>query len=380
MTRVISRPPGSASKAIEDDPRWMAVVRRDPAADGQFYYAVRTTGIYCRPSCPSRRANPRHVELYGTREAAEMAGFRPCRRCRPDLPPPVERAAASVARACRAIDAHGRLVALSPFARSASVGLRAFERLFREQTGLTPRAYAAGARAGRMRSQLRTDRRVIDAAFAAGFGSAGRFYAAAGAALGMAPRTYRQGGTGMTIRWGTTETSLGLVLAAQTVSGVCAVMLGDDEATLVDELAARFPRATLVAGDASFAATLRAVATIVEDPGAPCRLPIDLQGTAFQRRVWRALQQIPAGTTVTYGELARRIGAPKAVRAVAAACGANPVAVLVPCHRVVGADGRLTGYRWGLARKARLIEAEAAAGVADTGLGGRGEQTTRARG
>jgi AraC family transcriptional regulator of adaptative response/methylated-DNA-[protein]-cysteine methyltransferase len=344
---------------VEADPRWQAIVSRDKSADGQFYYAVHTTGVYCRPSCGSRLARPEHVTLHATREAAERAGFRPCRRCRPDLPPEAERHAALVAEACRRLESAFEPIPLAELASRAGLSPHYFLRIFKAVTGLTPRQFAVASRADRTRVALRGARRVTDAAYDAGFGSAGRFYAAARAALGMPPRTFQRGGAGTTITYGTAPCSLGTVLAARTRHGICAVMLDDDEDALAQALKLRFPRATLVEGDPSFAQTLREIAAVVDDPTRTCRLPLDLQGTVFQRRVWQALQAIPAGKTVTYGALARRIGEPSAVRAVAAACGANPVAVIVPCHRVVGADGKLTGYRWGLARKRQLIAREA---------------------
>ena len=360
----------TSAAAVVADPRWEAIVSRDRSADGRFYYGVRTTGVYCRPSCGSRLARPEHVALYATREAAERDGFRPCRRCRPDQASEADRHAAIAAEACRTIEAADSPPSLAELASKASLSPHHFHRIFKAVTGLTPRQFATASRAARTRDALSTPKRVTDVAYDAGFGSAGRFYAAAPAALGMPPRTFQRGGAGMTITCGTSPCSLGLVLAARTATGICAVMLGDDEATLVRELKARFPRATVTTGDATFADTLREVAAIVDDPARTCRLPLDLQGTIFQRRVWQALQAIPPGETITYGTLARRIGAPSAVRAVAAACGANPVAVIVPCHRVVGADGRLTGYRWGLARKRRLIAREA--GPADDGEGNTG--------
>lgn len=344
--------------AVVDDPRWTAIVTRDRSADGRFFYSVSTTGVYCRPSCPSRQARPSHVRLHATREEAEAAGFRPCRRCRPELPSEREHRAALVAAACRTIDASDPVPPVAQLAAAARLSAPRFQRLFREVTGLTYRQYVGQSRAARTRKALARGGRITDAVYDAGFGSAGRFYAAASGALGMPPRTYQRGGAGVTIAYGTTTCTLGTVLAARTPQGVCAVMLGDDEPALVRALAERFPRATRVPGEPGFSDTLRQVAALIDAPGSPCALPLDLQGTVFQRRVWRALQAIPAGTTLSYGELARRIGAPSSVRAVAAACGANPVAVIVPCHRVVGADGALTGYRWGVARKQALLERE----------------------
>lgn len=344
----------------ETDVRWRAVVSRDPLADGRFFYSVRTTGVYCRPSCPSRRANPVHVRFHATAADARAAGFRPCRRCRPDEPSVSAVHAALVAEACRAIDAARRVPVLRDLAARAGLNPRGFERVFRDVTGMTPRGYAHARRADWLRTVLCSSSTVTEAIYEAGFESSSRFYATAGEALGMPPRVYRAGGAHMTITFGAGPCSLGTVLAGRTDRGVCAVLLGDDGNLLVEELQRRFPKARLVRGDVSFEATLRQVTSLIDAPGRGQSLPVDLHGTIFQCRVWRALQQIPAGTTITYGELAARIGAPSAVRAVAGACGANPVAVAVPCHRVVSRDGSLTGYRWGVDRKRRLIEKEKA--------------------
>lgn len=334
------------------------MVARDRAADGTFVYSVRTTGVFCRPSCGSKRANPANVRFHETVVAAEQAGFRPCLRCRPDQPSTAERYAGVVAEACRAIDAADDSPSLQALADRAALSPHHFHRVFRAVTGLTPRGYALAARARRLRSTLASSATVTEAIYDAGFGSSGRFYATSDRVLGMAPRAYRAGGAQLEITWATSPCSLGLVLVGRTIRGVCAVLLGDDGDDLAAELAKRFPRARLRAESSPSARVVAAVVALVDAPQTGALLPLDLYGTVFQQRVWRALQEIPPGTTVSYGELADRIGAPSSVRAVARACGANPLAVVVPCHRVVGRDGALTGYRWGTERKKALIERE----------------------
>lgn len=341
-----------------DNPRWRAVVARDASADGSFFYSVSTTRVYCRPSCPSRQARRAHVRFHDTRADAEAAGFRACRRCRPDEPPTDARHARLVAAACRAIEAAARPPSLAALSRAAGLSPHHFHRLFRAVTGITPRAYAAADRASRLRHALETSTTVTEAIYAAGFESSRGFYAAAGDALGMTPQAYRAGGDGVTIVYGLGTCDLGVLLIAATERGLCALFLGDDADTLVDDLRGRFHRATIVAGGERFVDTLERAIAQVNTPGGTSGLPVDLHGTVFQRRVWRALQEIPAGATITYGALAARIDAPRSVRAVARACGANPVAVVVPCHRVVGKDGSLTGYRWGVARKRALLDRE----------------------
>jgi AraC family transcriptional regulator of adaptative response/methylated-DNA-[protein]-cysteine methyltransferase len=345
-------------ESVERDPRWARVVARDASADGELYYSVKTTGVYCRPSCAARRANPRNVRFHATPAEAEAAGFRPCKRCRPDEPSRGARDARLVANACRAIEAAERAPTLAALAAGAGLSAWHFHRIFKAQTGVTPRQYAAARREERTRAALATGRTVTDAIYAGGFASSGRFYEDARAWLGMTPTAYRAGGGAATIRFATGACSLGTILVAATAKGLCAILLGDGVAALRRELRERFPRATLVDGDAAFAATLAAVVAFVEAPRLGLDLPLDIQGTAFQRRVWRALQRIPAGATVSYSEVARAISAPRSVRAVATACAANPLALAIPCHRVVRQGGGLAGYRWGVARKRALLARE----------------------
>jgi AraC family transcriptional regulator of adaptative response/methylated-DNA-[protein]-cysteine methyltransferase len=337
--------------------RWDAVQRRDGAYDGVFYYAVRTTGVFCRPSCAARTALRKNVAFYASCTDAEAAGFRPCLRCRPHLPPLAQRQAAAVARACALIDASDDTLDLDTLAGAVGISKFHFHRLFKAQTGITPKAYAAARRAARVAAHLDGGASVTDAIYAAGFNSSGRFYA--DTRLGMTPTRYRQGGTGETIRFAIGACSLGAILVAATEKGICAILIGDDPDLLARDLQDRFPRAQLEGADAAFDQTVATVVGFVEAPNIGMALPLDVRGTAFQQRVWEALQAIPAGVTVSYAELAARVGMPSGARAVAGACAANPVAVAIPCHRVVRNDGALSGYRWGVERKRILLDREA---------------------
>ncbi|MDK2661388.1 bifunctional DNA-binding transcriptional regulator/O6-methylguanine-DNA methyltransferase Ada [Cupriavidus consociatus] len=343
--------------AIENDPRWARVLARDPAADGSFVYAVKTTGVYCLPSSQSRLPHPANVEFFDNASAAEAAGYRPSRRAAP--PALAAQHAAMVAEACRRIEAADTLPALHELARAAGVSPYHFHRLFKAATGLTPRTYAAAHRASKLRTQLGSSESVTEAIYDAGFGSNSRFYETADAVLGMTPSRYRAGGAGTDIRFAIGQSALGAILVAQSDRGVCAILLGDDPQTLIQELQDQFPRANLIGGDARFEQLVAQVVGFVEAPSTGLALPLDVRGTAFQQRVWQALQEIPPGSTASYAEIAARIGAPRAVRAVAQACAANHLAVAIPCHRVVRSDGGLSGYRWGVARKRDLLEREA---------------------
>ena len=341
------------------DPRWAAVVARDPRADGKFFYSVKTTGVYCRPSCGARRARHENVAFHVTSAAAERAGFRPCKRCKPDQAPLAARHAATVARICRCIEGAETLPSLAALAKEARLSPYHFHRVFKSVSGLTPRAYAAAHRAERVRRELGRSRTVTAAIFDAGFNSGGRFYAAADDLLGMTPTHYRAGGGGTQIRFAVGECSLGSILAARSEKGVCAILLGDDPDELARELQDRFPRAHLIGADAEFEALVAKIVGFVEAPALGLDLPLDVRGTAFQQRVWQALRKIPVGSTASYSDIARRIGAPKSVRAVAQACAANAIALAIPCHRVIRHDGALSGYRWGVERKRALLEREA---------------------
>lgn len=338
--------------------RWAAVQSRDRGADGVFYYSVRTTGVYCRPSCGARPALRANVAFHASCLDAESAGFRPCLRCKPDQPPLPERQAQLVAEACRLIDAEEDSLDLDAVARAVGMSRFHFQRVFKTHAGVTPKAYAAARRAARVRAALSEGGSVTDAVYAAGFNSPSRFYAGSESMLGMAPSRFKAGGAGEEIRFAVAACSLGAILVAATERGICAVLMGDVPEPLVRDLQDRFPKAHLIGADAGFERTVAQVIGLVEAPRIGLDLPLDVRGTAFQQRVWAALRAIPAGETVSYTELAQRIGSPGAVRAVAGACAANPVAVAIPCHRVVRNDGGLSGYRWGIERKAALIARE----------------------
>jgi AraC family transcriptional regulator of adaptative response/methylated-DNA-[protein]-cysteine methyltransferase len=341
-----------------DDDRWSAVVRREASADAAFRYAVRTTGVYCRPSCAARRPRRENVSFFATAAEAERDGFRPCLRCRPNGASLAERQAAAVADACRRITGAEKTPGLEELSRAAGLSRFHFHRVFKAATGLTPRAYAAAGRADRLRVELARGGTVTGAMYRAGFNSSGRFYAAAGAALGMTPTAFRFGGAGATIRFAVNRCSLGSILVAAGAKGVCFISMGDDGQALARELRERFSRAELVNGEAEFDRLVAAVVACVEEPRLGLNLPLDVRGTAFQRRVWQALRDIPAGTTATYADVARKLGAPRAARAVAGACAANVLAVAIPCHRVVRTNGGLSGYRWGVGRKRALLDRE----------------------
>lgn len=342
---------------------WRAVLARDPAADGTFVFAVRTTGIYCRPSCGARRARRENVEFFADGALAREAGYRACRRCRPDAAGSDQAGRGElVAQVCRWIDAAEAPLCLAELARRAGYSPFHLQRLFVRTLGISPHAYAAALRAGRLRDELAAGRTVTVAMHRAGYGSSSRLHDAAAKAVGMLPRRARDGGAGERIEYAVLTCSLGKALVAATARGVCAILLGDDEAGLHADLQRRFGRATLQRGDPAFRLRIAGAIACVDgerpDPG----LPLDLRGTAFQQRVWRELLRIPPGATRNYSEVARRLGAKHAARAVAKACGDNPLAVAVPCHRVVRADGELAGYRWGLARKRALLARERADG------------------
>lgn len=346
-----------------DDNRWRQVLARDKASDGEFVYAVRTTGIYCRPSCPSRRAKRENVQFFDVCADAERAGFRPCMRCKPHMDATLEtqntaRYADMVSLACRFIENSDDVPALEDIARAAGASPAHFHRIFKSFTGLTPKAYADAHRAEKMRSVLKDNGRVTDAIYEVGYNSSSRFYEASNKILGMKPKAFKSGGENETIRFAIGQSLLGAVLVAESEKGVCAILMGDDPQALIHDLEKRFPKAQLVGADRDFEDHIAAVIGFVENPGIGFNLPLDLRGTAFQQRVWNALREIPLGQTVSYSELAQKIGLPKSTRAVAQACGANKIAVAVPCHRVVRHDGGLSGYRWGVERKRDLLEKE----------------------
>jgi len=341
-----------------DEERWSAVIHRDSKADGKFFYSVKTTGVYCRPSCTARRALPKNVAFHNSCEEAERAGFRACKRCQPNGRTLADEYAAKVAAACRSIETAAELPALDVLAKAAAMSKFHFHRVFRKLTGLTPKAYAKAHRVERLRRELPKRNTVTEAIYEAGYNSNGRFYAESSRMLGMTPKNFRRGGTGEILRFAVGECSLGSILVAASAKGVCAISLGDSPDRLVKDLQDKFPEAQLIGGDKQFERMVAKVIGLVEAPKAGLDLPLDVRGTAFQRRVWQALREIPGGATATYAEIAARVGAPKSVRAVASACAANAIAVAIPCHRVIRTNGSLSGYRWGVERKRALLGKE----------------------
>jgi AraC family transcriptional regulator of adaptative response/methylated-DNA-[protein]-cysteine methyltransferase len=358
ITMIAERP--STRRFLTDEERWQAIVERNRAADGAFFFSVRTTGVYCRPACGARLPRRENVTFHATPADAEAAGFRACLRCKPNLDKSDDAQAKAVARACRAIEEAEEPLSLEALAKLAGQSPSHFHRVFKVATGVTPKAYADAHRGKRVRDELKRAGTVTEAIYSAGFNSNGRFYAASDDLLGMTPTDFRQGGAGATIRFAVGECSLGAILVAATVKGVCAITLGDDPQDLVRAFQDDFPNAKLVGGDKDFERIVAASVGLVEGSPREFKLPLDVRGTAFQQRVWQALRDIPAGKTASYRDIAAKIGAPAAVRAVAGACASNRIAVAIPCHRVVRTDGSLSGYRWGVERKRALLQREAA--------------------
>ncbi|PNG27172.1 bifunctional DNA-binding transcriptional regulator/O6-methylguanine-DNA methyltransferase Ada [Methylocella silvestris] len=336
--------------------RFEAIARRDAGAG--FFYGVRTTGVYCRPNCAARPARRENVAFFATGAEAERAGFRACKRCRPDQPDRAARDADAIRHACGMIDAAETPPGLKALAKAAGLSPSHFHRLFKSATGVTPRAYASAKRAERLAAGLGAAARITDAIYDAGFNSASRFYEFSNARLGMTPGDYRDGGAGADIRFAIGECSLGFVLVAATDKGVCAILIGDNRDALTRNLQERFCKARIIGADVDFGARLAQIIALVEAPQRRFDLPLDIIGTAFQQQVWQALRAIPPGTTASYADVAKAIGRPQSARAVAGACAANPIAVAIPCHRVVHSDGSLSGYRWGVDRKRALLDRE----------------------
>jgi AraC family transcriptional regulator of adaptative response/methylated-DNA-[protein]-cysteine methyltransferase len=359
MTPSLRKP--AAQLATITDPRWQRIVARDLSADGTFWYGVATTGIYCKPSCSSRRANPENVTFYGTQADAVRAGFRACKRCRPDGIGSDAENALMVAKACRLIENGETTLSLTQLAEAVDLSPSYFHRVFRELTGVTPKAYASAHRTDQVRKHLTTATSVTDAIYEGGYNSSGRFYEQSTGMLGMTPRQFRAGGANEELRFAVGQCSLGAILVASSGKGVASILIGEDPDVLVRNLQDQFPQATLIGGNQEYEALVAQVVGFVEAPGIGLNLPLDVRGTAFQQRVWKALRGIPTGTTASYQQIARKIGSPRAVRAVAGACAANAIAVAIPCHRVVRSDGSLSGYRWGIERKRALIDREALA-------------------
>ncbi|KAE9653473.1 bifunctional DNA-binding transcriptional regulator/O6-methylguanine-DNA methyltransferase Ada [Pseudomonas sp. PB105] len=342
----------------EQDPRWAAILARDSKADTLFVYGVKTTGVYCRPSSASRLPRPENIEFFDTPAQAEAAGYRPSKRAAGDQTQRAAQDAQRVADACRHIEQAATPPSLNTLATLAGLSPFHFHRIFKAVTGLTPKGYASAHRSQKMRAGLKGTQTVTDALYDAGFNSNSRFYESANQLLGMKPTDYKAGGTNSAILFAVGECSLGAILVAQSTRGVCAILLGDEPEQLVRDLQNQFPKADLVGADHDFEQLVAHVVGFIEAPALGLDLPLDLRGTAFQQRVWQALRDIPVGDTASYGQIAERIGAPKSFRAVAQACGANSLAVAIPCHRVVRSNGDLSGYRWGVERKRQLLDRE----------------------
>ncbi|QHG67064.1 bifunctional DNA-binding transcriptional regulator/O6-methylguanine-DNA methyltransferase Ada [Pseudomonas putida] len=342
-----------------DTQRWQAVESRDTSAAGHFVYAVRTTGVYCHPGCKSRMAKRANVEFFNDATSAEAAGYRACRRCMAKAD--ANRRSDLVARACRLLESSDTPPSLDQLGAQLAVSPFHLHRLFKAEIGLTPKAYASAFRARRLRERLGDGHSsVTDAIYDAGYNSNSRFYESADQRLGMRPREFRSGGAGASIHFAIGQCFLGAILVAQSDKGICAILLGDDPEVLLEQLQDQFPKAHLIGGDAAYERLVAEVVGFIEAPALGLDLPLDVQGTAFQERVWQALREVPVGSRVSYTDIAERIGAPKAVRAVAMACAANHIAVAIPCHRVVRRDGDISGYRWGVERKRQLLARETA--------------------
>jgi AraC family transcriptional regulator of adaptative response/methylated-DNA-[protein]-cysteine methyltransferase len=356
-TRFSGTPGTGAASAL--DPRWKTLAERDSRADGTFVYGVTSTGVYCRPSCPSRRPRADRVRFFDTTSEAKQAGFRACKRCRPDTVGLAQPGIDAVRRVSAYLAVHAdQTVTLDHLARIASMSPHHLQRRFKAIVGLSPREFQSAVRAGKLRTSLRDGRDVTTAIYEAGYGSPSRVYEAAPTGKGMSLSNYRRGGAGMQIKYSTLTSGAGVVLVAATENGVCAVKIGSSEAALAGDLRREYPAAEIEADRKPRSEWVKAIAQHLRGDTPSLDLPIDVRATAFQWKVWRALQQIPYGETRAYAEVAKSIGRPKAARAVARACAANPVALVVPCHRVIPSAGGVGGYRWGAARKARLLENE----------------------
>ncbi len=343
---------------LTDEQCWQAVCERDGHYDGQFVFAVRTTGIFCRPSCRSRRPLRENVGFYPDADSAQAAGFRPCKRCQPDTIDPILQRQAKVEKACRLLE-QDTPITLDALADAVAMSPWHFHRLFKRVTGMTPKHWQQAYRARRLQNTLGQSHSITEAVLAAGFPDNSSYYRQADAALGMTASQYRRGGDDTAVHYAVSSCALGYCLVAESERGICAILLDDSEAALLAQLQQIFPHARREPGSARFAEHIAQVVARLDNPLSPFTLPLDLRGTTFQLQVWQALRTLAPGETVSYQTLAAKMGKPKAVRAVASACAANKLAVVVPCHRVVRADGGLSGYRWGVARKAQLLRQEA---------------------
>ncbi|EMF0717653.1 bifunctional DNA-binding transcriptional regulator/O6-methylguanine-DNA methyltransferase Ada [Citrobacter freundii] len=344
---------------LTDDDRWQSVLDRNTEADGQFVFAVHTTGIFCRPSCRAKHALRKNVSFFADAEQALAAGYRPCKRCHPDKASALQQRLDKITRACKLLEQEIPLT-LDDLAQQVAMSPFHLHRLFKATTGMTPKAWQQSWRARRLRDALAKGEPVTQAVLNAGFPDSSSYYRKADAALGMTAKQFRKGGDRLSVRYTLEDCILGRCLVAESERGICAILLGNDDATLISELHALFPTAQDAPADADFSQHVSEVIAVVNSRNTPLSLPLDIQGTAFQQQVWQALRTIPCGETVSYQQLANAIGKPKAVRAVASACAANKLAIVIPCHRVIRGDGALSGYRWGIARKAQLLQRETA--------------------
>lgn len=348
---------GELAQTTLSDPRCSSIVARDASADGRFYYAVKTTGVYCRPSSAARLQRPENVE-YPDSPRSGKTGFRPCKRSKPDQAGISGQNAAKIAKACRLIEKYEETPSLASLEQYIGMSVYHFHRIFKSITGLTPNDYAAAHRSQRLRSSLGKSSTVTNAIYEAGFNSNSRFYENTNDVPGMTPSQFRAGGTDTDIFFAIVECSLGSILVAQSKKGVCSILVGADPILLARDLQDQFPKANFIGNEHGYEEIVAKVVGLIEAPGIGLDLPLDIRGTVFQQRVWKALQQIPPGSTATYTEIARKIGMPKALRAVAQACASNVLAVAIPCHRVIRTDGSPSGYRWGVERKRALLERE----------------------
>lgn len=348
------------SQSSTDEQRWSAVLHRDRNADGRFLYSVKTTGVYCRPSCSARRALRENVAFHSSCEEAERLGYRACKRCRPREAGLAREPIAGVVKACREIEGNPEVPNLKALSQLSGLSPFHFQRVFKAVTGVTPKVYAAAVRATRTRQALMRGSTVTEALYEGGFNTSSRFYQTSPEFLGMSPARFRDGGRGEEIQFAVGKCSWGSILVAATDVGICAILLGDNPGTLERELQNCFPAARLNRGNAKFGRCVANVIEFAETPGSDLDLPLDIRGTVFQKRVWDAIRTIPKGSTASYADLARRIGRPKSSRAVANACASNKIAILIPCHRVVRTDGSSAGYRWGTKRKKELLKREGA--------------------
>lgn len=344
---------------IETDPRWLDVKNKNAGADNAFVYAVKTTGIYCRPSCPAKTPKSEHIEFFDSCEKAEQAQYRPCKRCHPNGESIKDKNTRLITEACRIIEKQIGDIKLSELAADVDMSPYFFHRQFKKITGITPKQYSKAIKVKSMQQELvKSDDTITNAIYNSGFNSDSRFYAATDDSLGMTPTRFRKGGENTLIQFAIAECSLGSVLVARSPKGICTITFSDNPETLLNNLQDQFPKAELIGSDPDFEQVVAKVIGLIENPDTSLDLPLDIRGTAFQQRVWEMLLTIPAGTTVSYTQLAKMIGSPKSVRAVANACGQNVIAVAIPCHRVVKLDGNISGYRWGIGRKRTLLARE----------------------